>query len=119
EALARWPQQDGSLVPPDLFIPLAERNGVLGDLPFQIYERALQWASARHAQTITTLSINVSPSLLAEDDLTDRFSDLCRQYNVPSSQVMLEITETDAMSSKSDILPVLTRLRLRGFRLAI
>ncbi len=120
EALVRWNRPGHGLVPPDEFIPLAERTGLIDSLTDYVLHAALkqitQWRSNGSSVAV---AINLAPQLLSDLNLPDRLSDLLREYGVDGSALILEITESAAMTDVVRTMDILTRLRLKGFELSM
>lgn len=120
EALARWLKADGTVVMPDAFLAVAERAGLMDELTNLVLRQALGACGAWQAQGLrTTIAINISASCLERLDLPERVAAEARRHGVDPDQVILEITETGMMRDLARSLDVVTRLRLRGFRLAV
>lgn len=120
EMLARWRRGDGALVSPTRFIPVAERNGLIGELTFSLL--AGLFAELRSAPTASApwrLSVNLSPESLHDLELPERLSACFAVANVDPRRITFEVTETRLMRNLASSLDVLTRLSLRGFRIAI
>lgn len=120
EVLARWRRPDGTSVPPDQFIPIAEANGDIFRLGMWVMELALQ-ASAeirRRTGRDLRLAVNLSPQQVARSHLADELVMMCQKYGVAPKLVELEITESVAMQG-ADSIQYLVRLRDAGFRIAI
>ncbi|ALB61943.1 hypothetical protein AFK62_05250 [Cronobacter condimenti 1330] len=119
EALIRWPQPDGSMLTPDIFIPLAEQTGLIGPLTRQIVHNVLHdlgdWLRAHPQQHI---SINISAFDLHEPQFVDMFSDALAQHGVASHQLALEITER-GFADPGLSGPVIERLRAAGHKIYI
>ncbi|EOC1519115.1 EAL domain-containing protein [Cronobacter turicensis] len=119
EALIRWPQPDGSMLTPDIFIPLAEQTGLIGPLTRRIVHNVLtdlgDWLRAHPQQHI---SINISAFDLHDPHFVDMFSQALAQHGVAPHQLALEITERGfadpALSG-----PVIARLRAAGHKIYI
>ncbi len=120
EVLARWTRPDGTQVPPDQFIPIAEANGEIFKLGMRVFELALQAAARIREQRgrFLRLAVNLSVQQVARSHLADDLVRLCAQYGVPTEFIELEITESIAMQG-TDSVQDLSRLRQAGFRLAI
>ncbi|MDY6981619.1 MAG: EAL domain-containing response regulator [Pseudomonadota bacterium] len=133
EALARWQHPVFGSVGPEAFIPLAEANGLIDALTIDVMTQAMHWyrgfctelralggvaAGLPDADTLT-LSINISALSLSNSQIFDRLTAMCREHDVEPGNVILELTETSAMEDPVSSLELLTRLRLRGFRLSI
>jgi len=129
EALARWRHPRRGLIPPNLFIPLAEKSQLIHSLTAYVVEQGLHWFSqllrqlrdSEHGQELEklTLSINISALSLSNVQLFDRMTQLCDSLAIPPQNLIFELTETSAMEDPVSSLELLTRLRLRGFRLSI
>lgn len=135
EALVRWQEPDLGSVPPDLFIPLAERKGLIGTLTRQVVDQLLTWLAARLPGTDTCtspeamdrcslisglrLAINISAASMPDTELFDWIEQRCREHGIPPQHIVLELTETSAMEDATASLNLLTRLRVKGFQLSI
>lgn len=123
EVLARWQHPQKGFIPPDVFIPMAEREGLIDRLTLQVFEQALPFLQSRQ-KTIESawkpkLSVNVSAVSLTNENLFIAIEQLCQQHHIEPEQLILELTETAAMDDPVKSLDTLTRLRMRGFRLSI
>ena len=120
EALARWHQSDGSLVPPDLFIVMAERAGIIGELSGVLVAHALDAGARLHAAGFPLrISINLSALWLDDLRLPDLMSQSVKSVGLAPTDIILEVTETGVTKDVAVALDVLTRLRLKGFGLSI
>ena len=120
EALVRWQHPERGLVPPVLFIEVAERAGIMGELTSVIISMAVsqseEWKSAGFD---LTLSINVSAENITSLSLPEQLTDLINDYDLDPGSIVLEITESALMSELVTSLDILTRLRMKGFGLSI
>lgn len=119
EALVRWNHPQEGLIQPDHFIPLAEECGLIDDLTWTVLRLAIEQA-ARWTQSLNVpIAVNLSATNLNDEAFPDKLAAMCREHGVTPEQISLELTETatsrDAMSLKA----ILSRIRLKGFRLAI
>ncbi len=119
EALARWAHPERGAIPPTTFVPMAERNGLVDLLTASVSTQALNWFGGHHSREGKYLSINLSASGLSDPGLDERLLLACREADVPTDRVILEVTETGAMDDPALSLQLLTRLRLQGFYLSI
>jgi diguanylate cyclase (GGDEF)-like protein/PAS domain S-box-containing protein len=120
EALLRWNDPTGGLVPPGEFIPLAEEMGlieVIGD--WVIEELARQDAVWRAEGLDLELSFNLSPRQLWQPDIANRILSRLRAGDVDPRKVIVEITESTAMTDPDRTLRILWELHNQGLRLAI
>jgi len=118
EALARWEHPTLGPVPPALFVPLAERHGLVDRLTDRVLATSLAWFATTGPRPGVGLSVNVSALTLADPQFVARVVAHCRAHGVPSSSLTLEITES---SEADDALSLhqLTRLRIQGFHLSL
>ena len=120
EALARWRQADGTYVPPDLFIVMAERAGLIGELSGVLLAKGLEDGAKLHAAGFgLTVSVNLSALWLDNLSLPDLMLRSTESVGLTPADVILEVTETGVTKDVAIALDVLTRLRLKGFGLSI
>ncbi|OJF13413.1 putative bifunctional diguanylate cyclase/phosphodiesterase [Couchioplanes caeruleus] len=119
EALARWLRPDGP-VPPDEFIPLAERAGLIPALTRFILDTALAaCADWRSGGRDLSVAVNLSPQILTEPGLADDVSDALRRYGLPPTALTLEITENGVMEDPARSVRTLELLHALGVKLSI
>jgi PAS domain S-box-containing protein len=120
EALARWRLSDGSFVPPDIFITVAEREGLIAELSQLLVALAFRDGAQLHqAGFPLKIAVNLSGVWLDDLNLPDFVLNTAKQVNLQAKDIILEVTETGVMSDVTTALDVLTRLRLKGFGLSI
>jgi EAL domain-containing protein (putative c-di-GMP-specific phosphodiesterase class I) len=120
EALARWQDAQHGWIAPDLFIPVAEQHGLIRELTLHVMDEAMRQTAlwSRHGLDLS-IAINLSPILLERGELVQEISDLQQRHGLRADQIVLEITESSLLRDLAIALGVLTRLRLRGFRLSL
>jgi EAL domain-containing protein (putative c-di-GMP-specific phosphodiesterase class I)/ActR/RegA family two-component response regulator len=120
EALARWPGAAGFLMPPDIFVPLAEQSGLIIPLTQSILRTSLEACGRwRALHPDCRVAVNISPLVLADPDLPDQIECLLREYRLGPGALIAEITESMVMSNALVAAEVLTRLRIKGIELSI
>lgn len=121
EVLARWSTPDGQMVPPDVFIPVAEATGYivpLGELVFRRACRAAQQLAAAGFPDLR-IAVNVSALQFAQENLAERLLHILEQEGGRPEQFEIEITESLAMHGFDYIHARLQTLRSHGFYTAI
>lgn len=120
EALARWRHPELGLIPPHAFIDQLERSDMIDMLTFRILTQAVS-ACRRWQDDNLDLSVSVNLSLasLSNTTLADRIRTAVRKGRLEPRDMILEITETTAISSVAPALENLARLRVHGFGLSI
>ena len=119
EVLLRWRHHDGQLIPPDAFIPLAESEGLIGELTRLVLEHAIDWLSEPGPTESMGLSVNLSARTLNDIHFADRLARRCRDAGVAPHRLTLELTETAATGDPVLALDLVTRLRMKGFPVSI
>jgi diguanylate cyclase len=120
EALVRWQHPTRGLLFPDAFIDLAESAGLMRRLTSTVVDLALaqtrRWADDG---SLLTVSVNVSPSNLVDEDFPDEVATLLRRYDLPADVLVLEVTESILMEDRERAVGVLSRLRDAGVGVSI
>lgn len=120
EALARWQSAERGLLGPATFIPLAEESCLIDSLSFQVYEKALtQSAVWQNEGIFLNTAVNFSINSFAKPEFCNRLVDIATQQQVNSNQIVLEITESQAIEIALDCLEALLGMRLKRFNLSI
>jgi EAL domain-containing protein (putative c-di-GMP-specific phosphodiesterase class I) len=120
EALVRWQHPSRGRLPPDQFIPTAEQDGLIDPLTDWVFRAAVRQATAwAGAGLLLDVAVNLSARNLDRADLPDRLAQRCNAFGVEPETVILEVTESAAMCEPLVTLEVLTRLRIKGFRLSM
>jgi len=120
ETLVRWRHPVHGIVPPDQFIGVAEANGLIDDLTRVVLTSALAQAKAwQEAGLALRVAVNVSMDSLTSLDFLDFVTRLTAKTGIPPQQIVLEVTESQLMGDARIPLEILTRLRLKRFRLSI
>lgn len=121
EALVRWRHPVLGMVPPELFVPVAEQDeSVIDRLTMWVAEAgAAQYRLLCELGSEIQICMNVSGASLYSLDFPDRMAALMQRMQVPNNAIGLEITESIAMRNLDATTATLTRLRLQGFPIAI
>jgi len=120
EALMRWRSDDGRLVPPDRFIPIAEQSGLIKDLGAWAMRSAIHRAAAlRDAGHPLRMAVNVSMSQLLVPGFEIMVAEALADGGLPAELLEIEITESVAMQSPDIVLPRLAALKQLGVCVAI
>ena len=120
EALARWHDSKRGWIAPDAFIPVAEQHGLIRELTLRVMDAAMRQTALWNRRGLDlSIAINLSPLLLERGELVQEISDLQQEHDLRAEQIVLEVTESSLPRELAIALGVLTRLRLRGFRLSL
>jgi EAL domain-containing protein (putative c-di-GMP-specific phosphodiesterase class I) len=116
EALVRWPQRDGSQIPPNDFIPLCEDTGLIVPLGNWILRRAAQaqaWLQRQGCGDLP-IAVNVSAVQMLQADLSGELEIACAQAGISPRALHMELTETVVMNRPEQGMAMMQRLRDAG-----
>lgn len=121
EVLLRWRTDDQDIIMPDLFIGDAEESGLIIPITLQLIEKTLhECTSLLKENKSFHLAFNLSAAHFIKEDFLASFYNLCKKFQIPAAQIMLEITERDLL--RQDDLTFALRikeLRQDGFSVAV
>lgn len=113
EALARWQSPTG-MISPDIFIPIAEELNLIGLLTRKMINSAV---SAQRTLKAAGYDIDIAINLSAIDIENECILSLLEDYGYQADRIILELTETAALSAPETTIPVFHRLRSSGYRI--
>jgi diguanylate cyclase (GGDEF)-like protein len=121
EALCRWTQQDGTVIPPDIFIPIAEQTGLIIDIGCLVISKAcLQLAKWRDTGiTELAISINLSCLEFQNEALITHLIDTLTHYKLEGKYLVIELTESIFMEDKFSVKEIMLRLNQYGITFAL
>lgn len=120
ESLARWQHPRLGAISPGRFVPLAETSGLLPEFTRWSVNATLQHAvQARRAGRTLPISLNLSGGALAERGVVDQLLSALAVWDVPPSDLVVEVTETAIVSNLERGASLLGRLHAAGVRVAI
>jgi diguanylate cyclase (GGDEF)-like protein len=123
EALIRWRRDDGTLIPPADFVPIAEDTGLINTIGAWALLEALtelrRWINEGVVEDTTTISVNVSPRQIADPHFADIVQEALTRSGVPPHLLWLEVTESMMLSEPEIARSTLRRVRAMGVRLAL
>ncbi|PSW07165.1 sensor domain-containing protein [Photobacterium lipolyticum] len=121
EALARWHDDIQGDISPAVFIPIAEKYGLINQLGMLVLHQACQDLKKIHALGYDSIcfSINRSVKEFINSGQDECICDVIQQYELPNSSIVIEITETTASKESRYIHDVLARFKERGILVAL
>ena len=120
ETLVRWRHPTDGIVFPDYFIGICEAASLIDDLTKAVFAAAMAQAKAWEEMGLSLrIAVNVSMDNLASLTFLNFVAELTEKIGVAPQRVVLEVTETRLMQDTRAPLEILTRLRLKRFRLSI
>jgi len=121
EALVRWRKQDGTLVNPADFIPLAEETGLIIPLGEQVLDISCRVIGKLNKMGYPHISIavNLSPLQFGQANLVEQILALLQKHAISRGQLELEITETTMMTNLAKTIETLNQLVAAGIAISI
>ena len=120
EALVRWQHPERGFIPPNEFIPIAERTGLIKPLSRYVLAAAIRQCAAWDAAGFSLcVSVNVTVPDLLDPDFPERITTFLDDADLSAEQLELELTETTILADPLHVRAVLTRLNEIGLRSAI
>lgn len=121
EALCRWVEEDGNIISPALFIPVAEKNGFIRYLDEHIWTTVFSiirsWIDAGIEPV--PVSINISRVSMETDKIYYIIKRIKEKYNIPEKYIHFEITESASVNSQVLLTTRIQKLRELGFSIAM
>jgi diguanylate cyclase (GGDEF)-like protein len=117
EILARWQHPTRGLLLPEVFIPIAEDTGAIGDLTYSVLLQAVQ--DAKGWPSHTHLSLNLSPRQFADPWLAQKLLSILSEGGFPPQRLEIEITETAVVQRLDEAKIALQSLRNLGVQIAL
>ncbi|WP_051306166.1 putative bifunctional diguanylate cyclase/phosphodiesterase [Massilia alkalitolerans] len=120
ELLMRWRRADGILVPPDVFIPIAETTGLIVPLGTWVLRQACEaWLRLDAAGRPLPLSINVSPAQFRQSDFVETVARVLQETGAPADQLIFEVTEGLLVSDLDQTIARMHELAALGIRFSV
>jgi diguanylate cyclase (GGDEF)-like protein len=120
EALVRWQHPERGMIPPDEFIPAAQKTGVIGPLTMFVLDEALRQCRTWLLQGVELcVAVNLSTRNLLDLHLPEAVAELLARWEVPAGLLELEITESTILADPVRAMQILSRLDEMGVRLSI
>lgn len=119
EVLIRMVNRDGQLISPSVFVPLAERVGMMAKIDLWVIARALRLLATLPEDSRIGLTINLSNSTLQDPDSLKLIDGLIGSSGVPSQRLIFELTETSEIGSLPSARKFIQSLRRQGVRFAL
>lgn len=118
EALARWQHPIMGLLSPGIFIPVAERSGIINELGLYLFKEACQtlhdWQQQYTRHHPLTISINLSSIQLSDPKLSDKVAKILSCYTIQPHTLVMEITESGLIKNSEVALETIAKLKSLG-----
>lgn len=122
EVLVRWVRDGRLFLSPAIYIPLFEQNGFVIDLDYYVYEKTFQWLRAvtRQLPESFRISLNVSPLHFEQPQIfIDKIQELIHKYEVNTSQLTFEITESTYVNNTEAVNQVIHNFQRQNIQISM
>ena len=120
EALVRWRKRDGGLIPPGVFIPVLEKNGMILKLDDYVFRHVCaqvkRWES--EGRRMLPVSVNISRVSLYYTGIVEQYCQVMESFGLKPDYIQLEITES-AVVDNSEIADLIRQFKEAGFKLLL
>lgn len=119
ESLVRWNNKGKDPISPEVFIPIAEQQGIINEITHQVTDRALAELQAilqKHPAFYVSINLDISDVL--DDDFRNYLNAQVEKYGLSRRQIMLEVTERST-AAHAELADKLNALRQEGYRIAL
>lgn len=118
EALVRWRNSEGKLIMPGEFIPVFEKEHLIGRLDQYVFEEVCRFLRERYQEggKVVPISVNVSKIRFYTADFVKNYTAIKERYQIPDDMLEIEFTETVACESQDYMLEIIKELHDNGFK---
>ncbi len=121
EALVRWIRPDGSMIYPDEFLPVFERNGFILKFDYYMFERVCEllksWQDTK--KNLIPISVNFSRVHLGQRKFVEKLCEIADEYQINRKFIDIELTETAMVEDNEMFFEQLHKIREAGFCVSI
>lgn len=112
EALSRIINEDGTIITPNVFIDIAEKNGMILKLGELVFKKVCQFIANNHPEEhgIHYIEVNLSVVQCSYEHLADSFIEIMEWYHINPSMINLEITESGSLNARKILLDNMNKL---------
>ncbi|MBO9171848.1 EAL domain-containing protein [Rhizobium sp. L245/93] len=117
EVLARWYRKDGTITPPESFISVVEKTGLMEAMTFSILRQTC--VDAKRWPLHLKMAVNISPLQFADPELPEKLTTLLDTANFAAERIEIEITESALISDMDAALANVSSLKKLGMKIAL
>ena len=119
ESLVRWVKPDGEVVPPNIFVPVLEKTGLITRVDQVVWEKTCEFLSRRkkEGKPNVPLAVNISRRDFYNSGFCNMIYDLIEKYDIEPSLLDLEVTESAYIENTDLIVATIDELRSHGFNI--
>lgn len=121
EALIRWERKDGTILSPDVFVPLYEKTGKIVELDFYVFRQVAKFLAENKKKARHQVPVSVNASILHAVDFNtaNLFREILDEYGVDPGFIEIELTETDIIADYDHVIRFMKKLQDVRIRTAL
>lgn len=121
EALVRWRSKDGTVIPPDRFIPVFERKRMIDRLDQYVFEEVCRCLRERlnNGKAVIPVSVNVSRLQFYNQNFVKKYTEIRDFYEIPTQLLEIEFTESMAVDNAELLIQIVKQFQQEGFSCSI
>ena len=121
EALVRWICQDGTMIYPDQFIPIFEKNGFCVELDYFMFEEVCKYLNKwkKQGNICLAISVNQSKLMFYQSNYVEKLCQITKKYGIRNEQITLEVLEGLVVKNREQLKLIMKQLRQKGFRISL
>ncbi len=122
EALIRWKHPEQGIIPPGVFIEVAEDIGVISELDglaFKLACQQLEKWTQMNLESYPIVNVNCSAKRLQQPEMIEQVDRTLKTYGISASRIKLEVTESDFLTTANKAIKLLRKLHNLGIKLCI
>lgn len=121
EALVRWICKDGTMIYPDQFIPIFEKNGFCVELDYFMFEEVCKYLSKwkKQENICFAISVNQSKLMFYQSNYVEKLCQITKKYGIRNEQITLEVLEGLVVKNREQLKLIMKQLRQKGFRISL
>ena len=121
EALLRVDSEELRGVSPEVFIPIAEKSGLIRDIGLFVFEDVCRFLSEHAEETagLAYIELNLSIYQFLYDDLPQRFEEIRARYGIPAPRLNFEVTESASDQAASGVAEAIAKLQRLGYSFSL
>ncbi len=123
EALLRWHHPEKGMIPPDVFIAIAEETGLMQDIGQWVLQKAClkikEWSDNALLRDDQSISINISGIEVASPDFVSHVTRIIKETGVNPCRLGIELTESSLVTTGKDIVTKMMKVRELGVKFSV
>lgn len=121
EALLRWFDEDGTMIPLSLFLPVLNENSYIRYVDQMVFELVCKMIqdSIQKGMKMVPISFNLSKASFEDEPFMQEYMEVFQQFNIPKEYIEFELLESISMDNSDKLIKVVDTIHKAGFRCAL